>query len=251
MADSIAIPRQNPDIDLTQMTDARVALGRFGAGMPTRASQAFLLDHARARQAVWSTVDTDRLAKGLGGRGCETVIVDSQAQDRSTYIRRPDLGRLLSHGSAERLTVLGTGYDVAVVIADGLSSTAVELNAIPLAAGLMSRFASLHMALSPIIVARQARVALSDPVGEALRARIVVMLIGERPGLSASDSIGVYITHQPKAGTPDSSRNCISNVREGGLAIPQALDSIVALVTAIRQTGISGVGLKDAVAALR
>ncbi len=243
-----------PDtLDLREMTQARVALGRFGAGAPTKAALAFLLDHARAREAVWSSVDRNALLGGLADLGLDVVLVESLAKDRSSYIRRPDLGRSLSPASAARLKAAagdGAGFDVAIVVADGLSSSAVDFNAVPLVMELASRLQNSGLSLAPVILASQARVALSDPVGETLGAKIAIMLIGERPGLSSADSLGAYVTHSPTTGTPDSRRNCVSNIREGGLSAELAAESILNLVGGMIRTGISGVALKDAVARL-
>jgi ethanolamine ammonia-lyase small subunit len=242
-----------PPIDLKEMTDARVALGRFGAGLPTRATQSFLLDHARAREAVWSMVDRENLAQRLQELGLPSVLVESRAADRSTYVRRPDLGRQLSDASRARLEKLrgdNTPADITIVVADGLSSSAVETNAVVLIELLSARLGDRHLTLAPVVLVEQGRVALGDPIGEALRTKLTIMLIGERPGLSAADSLGAYITYTPKTGTPDSKRNCISNIRDGGLSGPVAAQAIVDLVMSSMKTGVSGVALKDAVAAL-
>lgn len=241
-----------PSIDMKEMTDARVALGRFGAGLPTRATQSFLLDHARAREAVWSMVDRAGLAERVAEMGMSSEMVESRAADRSTYVRRPDLGRQLSETSRARLEKLrgDTPSDIAIVVADGLSSSAVETNAVSLIALLAARLRDRHLTLAPVVLAEQGRVALGDPVGEALGAKLTIMLIGERPGLSAADSLGAYITFNPKTGTPDSKRNCISNIRDGSLSSPIAAQAIVDLVLSMIRTGISGVALKDAVASL-
>ncbi|WP_454624901.1 ethanolamine ammonia-lyase subunit EutC [Bradyrhizobium cenepequi] len=237
-------------VDLRQMTEARVLLGRFGAGLPTRAAQSFLLDHARARQAVWSAVDWASLRANLADLGLGTIEVESQAGDRGTYIRRPDLGRKLSPESAERLAGIRPGCDVVIVVADGLSASAIDVNAAPLVRAIVERLLSRRLSIAPLILASLARVALGDPVAEIIRARLSIMLIGERPGLSAADSVGVYMTCSPKTGTPDSRRNCISNIRDGGLRIDSAADAVVSLVADMLKTGISGVGLRDAVAGL-
>ncbi|MGF9564354.1 ethanolamine ammonia-lyase subunit EutC [Neorhizobium sp. JUb45] len=241
-----------PPIDLKEMTDARVALGRFGAGLPTRATQSFLLDHARAREAVWSLVDRENLAQRLQELGLPSVSVESCATDRSIYVRRPDLGRQLSEASRNSLETLRgeTTADIAIVVADGLSSSAVETNAVALIEPLAARLRALGLALAPIVLAEQGRVALGDPIGEALGARLTIVLIGERPGLSAADSLGAYITYDPLIGTPDSKRNCISNIRDGGLSCEIAAQAITDLVESAIRTRVSGVGLKDAVAKL-
>jgi len=236
--------------DLRQMTEARVRLGRFGAGLPTRAAQSFLLDHARARQAVWSEVDWDVLRGSLADLGLGIVEIESEARDRSTYLRRPDLGRKLSPGSAERLAGVRPDCDVVIVVADGLSARAIDSNAASLVRAVVERLSSRQLVVAPLMFAAQARVALADPVAEILRARVSIMLIGERPGLSAADSLGVYVTCSPKTGTPDSRRNCISNIRSGGLGIDAATEAVMALVGNMLRTGISGVGLREALAGL-
>ncbi|NEW94233.1 ethanolamine ammonia-lyase subunit EutC [Rhodopseudomonas sp. BR0M22] len=243
MAEDSLTRREPPAIDLRRMTEARVQLGRFGAGLPTRAAQAFLLDHARAREAVWSVVDWDRLVERLADLPVGTVAVESAAHDRSTFVRRPDLGRKLSDRSSHCLAGMPRGSDVAIVVGDGLSASAIDLNAAPLIRAVIGRLQLHRLAVAPIVLASQARVALGDAVGEALGARISIVMIGERPGLSAADSLGVYITYGPKTGTPDSRRNCISNIRRGGLSIEAAAESVVALVLDMIRTETSGVAL--------
>lgn len=240
-------------VDLAEMTDARVSLGRFGSGAPTRALLAFQLDHARAREAVWSTVNEDRLKAEIEALGLAAVSVESMAEDRGSYLRRPDLGRKLSTASTERLAALADSAgecDVVIAIADGLSSSAVDINAAALVKELMIRLCEKGLSLGPVTIARQARVALADEIGAILKARMTITLIGERPGLSAADSLGAYITYGPAIGTPDSRRNCVSNMRDGGLPMEQAAETIVGLVADMVRTGISGVGLKDALVQL-
>jgi ethanolamine ammonia-lyase small subunit len=230
--------------DLRQMTEARVLLGRFGAGLPTRAAQSFLLDHARARQAVWSEVDWKVLGSQLADLDIPIVEIQSEASDRSIYVRRPDLGRRLSCASAELISRQPSGSDVVIVIADGLSASAVEAQAVPLVRAIVTRLSARRLTVAPLVLASQARVALGDPVSEILEARVSIMLIGERPGLSAPDSLGVYMTLDPASGTPDSRRNCISNIRNGGLGIQLAADMVLALVSAMLTMGVSGIELK-------
>lgn len=249
------LPIIEPDttIDLREMTDARVALGRFGAGIPTRAAQAFLLDHARAREAVWATVDRTAIAGRLSELGFASICVESCAPDRSTYIRRPDQGRQLSENSRATLRTLTQGIspaDVSIIVADGLSSSAVETNAVALVEALSPRLRALGLSLGPVVLAEQARVALGDPIGEVLGARLTIVLVGERPGLSAADSLGAYITYAPQSGTPDSKRNCISNIRDGGLSCATAAKTVADLVSAIFSTRTSGVALKQELARL-
>lgn len=230
-------------LDLRQLTEARVQLGRFGAGLPTRAAQAFLLDHARAREAVWTAANWDALTERLADLPVEIVRVDSAAPDRSGYLRRPDLGRQLSERSAEALAGLRRGCDIAIIVGDGLSASAVDINAGPLIRSLWGRLEQQALSVAPVILASQARVAIGDPIGQILDAKVSIVLIGERPGLSAADSLGVYITYAPKPGTPDSRRNCISNIRGGGLSIDSAADAVVDLVRDMMRTETSGVAL--------
>ncbi|MDE1157464.1 MAG: ethanolamine ammonia-lyase subunit EutC [Neorhizobium sp.] len=237
-------------LDLKAMTDARVSLGRFGSGLPTKAQLSFLLDHARAREAVWTAADGEGLQSRFAALGLGVVAVESLAPERSVYVRRPDLGRQISERSQAALGEVTSTADVVIVVADGLSSSAVDINAVPLVEAIATRLGAIGLSLAPVVIAAQARVALADPVAEALGAKISIMLIGERPGLSAADSLGAYITFGPKSGTPDSRRNCISNIRDGGMAIPVAADAIVALLRDMLRTGISGVALKDAAARL-
>lgn len=240
-------------VDLADMTDARVSLGRFGSGAPTKALLAFQLDHARAREAVWSTVDEGRLEHEIEALGLDVIRVESRAPDRSSYLRRPDLGRRLSTASAERLAAMpgaSKGCDVVITVADGLSSSAVDINAVALIKELVVLLHKRGPTLGPLAVARQARVALSDEIGEILGATMTIALIGERPGLSAADSLGAYITYGPRVGTADSRRNCVSNMREGGLSMEQAAVTIAGLVFGMLNTGVSGVGLKEALAGL-
>lgn len=239
-------------LDLRQMTDARVSLGRHGAGLPTQAQLSFLLDHARAREAVWTSVNRVSLTERLKQAGFSAISVDSMAGDRSTYVRRPDLGRLLNPPSTESLKALAVGnsYDIAIIVADGLSSNAVDLNAVPLIEALVPKLTANNLQTAPIVLASQARVALGDPIGEALDATLTVLLVGERPGLSAADSLGAYITYGPKPGNADSARNCVSNIRDGGLPIGEAAAIIASLVRDMVRTQISGVALKAAIAKL-
>jgi ethanolamine ammonia-lyase small subunit len=238
--------------DLRSMTDARVSLGRHGGGLPTQAQLSFLLDHARAREAVWASVEWTVLTERLEQAGLAVVQADSLAENRSIYVRRPDLGRLLSEDAEKRLKGLAAGkdYDIAIIVADGLSSSAVDINAVPLIAALIPKLVSLGLKPAPVVLANQARVAIGDPVGRALGAKLSIVLVGERPGLSAADSLGAYVTLDPKPGTSDSCRNCVSNIRDGGLAIHEAADTIVSLVRDMLRTNVSGVALKAAVSKL-
>ncbi|SEH59728.1 Ethanolamine ammonia-lyase light chain [Methylobacterium sp. 275MFSha3.1] len=230
--------------ELRGLTQARIALGAHGAGLPTGAALAFGLDHARAREAVWTPLDVAAIREGLRAQGLDAVEVRSAVADRAEYLRRPDRGRTLDPESGSVLDGHGPGFDVAIVIADGLSATAVALNAVPAAAALAARVRRAGWRLAPVVVASQGRVAIGDPIGARLGARCVVVLIGERPGLSASDSLGCYVTYGPAPGLPDSRRNCISNIREGGLAVEVAAAQMEALLRAMLAQGTSGVALR-------
>ncbi|GAA0296073.1 ethanolamine ammonia-lyase subunit EutC [Sphingomonas oligophenolica] len=238
----MAEPPVRPDVAtrLRAVTQARIALGRAGQALPTRAMLDFELAHARARDAVEAVFDTTGFSAAIGGRA--VIEVASRAPDHVTYLQRPDLGRRLAEADAARLAP--TGDEAAFVIGDGLSATAVQAHAAPLLRALFERLAGWRIA--PVVLARHARVALGDEIGALLGVDLVVMLIGERPGLSAPDSLGAYITWQPRPGRLDSERNCVSNIRPPhGLDYAQAADSIAWLMAAARTRRLTGVKLKD------
>ncbi|MEX3785020.1 ethanolamine ammonia-lyase subunit EutC [Paraburkholderia sp. BR14374] len=229
---------------LRRFTRARIALGRAGNSLPTAPLLAFNLAHAQARDAVHHPLDADALHAQLQEQGFNTLDVHSAAPDREHYLRRPDLGRRLSDESRTTLARLPTQLnDVLFVIGDGLSAFAASKQAVPLLQAIHPKLAD--WTIGPVVVARQARVALGDEIGELLDAKIVVMLIGERPGLSSPDSLGIYITYAPKVGCSDAQRNCISNVRPEGLDYPQAAHKLHYLLTQARTLRLTGVGLKD------
>jgi ethanolamine ammonia-lyase small subunit len=189
----------------------------------------------------------DALLRGLDERGLDTLQVDSAAADRASYLQRPDLGRRLSPHSRAAVDAVAqqSAPDLVLVIGDGLSTAAIHANALPLLDALLPLCQAQHWRLAPVVVANQARVALADEVGECLGARVSVHLIGERPGLSAADSMGIYLTYAPRVGRRDAERNCISNIRNGGLDFTQAASLLVRLLTLSLQRGLSGVALKD------
>jgi ethanolamine ammonia-lyase small subunit len=231
----------DPFARLRAMTSARVALGRSGAGLPTRPLLEFQRDHALARDAVHTPFDPGRVADAVAPRPVLTVA--SRAADRGVYLRRPDLGRRLDLAGTAALTP--GDWDLAVVIADGLSAPAVHAHAAPVAARLFDRLVGWRVA--PVVLASMARVALGDEIGARLGARMVVVLIGERPGLSAPDSLGAYLTWNPAVGRLDSERNCVSNIRPPhGLSYDAAADTLDWLIRAARERCLTGVGLKDA-----
>jgi len=225
-------------------TAARIALGRTGASLPTREVLAFDLAHAQARDAVLIPLDVAMLKATLAAEGWNTLEVHSRAPDRNAYLARPDWGRRLAADSLATLRAAAPeeGFDVVLVVSDGLSSTAIERQIPALLFALGPLLADLKVA--PIVIATQARVALADEVGEALGARLAVSLIGERPGLSAADSLGAYVTYDPHVGRHDGQRNCISNIRPEGLAPAEAAQQINLLIRASRLALCSGVGLR-------
>jgi ethanolamine ammonia-lyase small subunit len=242
--------QDEPWADLRRFTAARIALPRSGASLATVPLLEFRLAHARARDAVHAPFDAARLCAELAPLGLPVLTVASAAQDRQQYLMRPDLGRRLADDGAALLAAqagggrdVGSGYDVAFVIADGLSARAVAAHAQPLLADVLPRLADLRIA--PLVVARLGRVALGDAVANALGAEIAVMLIGERPGLSAPDSMGAYLTFAPTPHTTDAERNCISNIRPEGLSYADAALKLVHLIRAMRARRLSGVALKD------
>ncbi len=239
-------PPRDPWVALAARTPARIALGRTGASLPTREVLALALAHARARDAVWTPLDAAPLIDGLAALGLSPIEVASEAADRATYLRRPDHGRRLNAASRAALErIADAPCDLALVIADGLSAAAVHAHAVPLVAALLPLIASLGLTLTPAVVATQARVALGDEVGSRLGARLVAVLIGERPGLSAPDSLGVYLTCNPSPGRTDAERNCLSNVRAAGLSYDQAAFKLAWLVREALRRGETGVRLKD------
>ena len=232
--------------DLRHLTPARVGLGRAGAGLPTEALLAFTLDHARARDAVHTAFDVAGLMQGLGDLGLEVADVRSRAGDREDYLRRPDLGRMLDEASQQSLTSRnGAPCRLAIVVGDGLSPSAVNTHAVELIRGLILRLAFDGIDIGCAVVAAGARVALGDEIGAILGARMLLMLIGERPGLSTPDSLGAYLTFAPRIGLTDAARNCISNIHRGGLGYDEAAAKIAWLVREGLVREVTGVALKD------
>lgn len=242
-----AAPAPDPWVALKAFTAARIALGRAGTSVPLQASLAFKLAHAHARDAVYSTLATDNLLAGLQDLQGEIYQVASQANNRQGYLQRPDWGRRLAEASRALLTEQAPAetYDIALMLADGLSATAINEHALPLLHLLLPKLRQAGFHLAPVTLAEQARVALGDEVGELLRARLVLVLIGERPGLSAPDSLGAYFTFAPRVGLTDEARNCISNIRPEGLPYPQAAAKLSFLLQESLKLKLSGVGLKD------
>ncbi len=224
------------------LTAARIGLVRSGASLGTVPLLEFRLAHARARDAVQHGLATPPELEALG---LPVVTVRSQAADRRTFLMRPDLGRALDAAAGPALAVHAGPHDLAVIVADGLSALAVERHAAPVLAALLPALRTGGWALAPLVVAHQARVALGDAVARALRAGAALVLIGERPGLSAPDSLGAYLTWAPTAGTTDADRNCVSNIRPDGLGYQDAAWKLAFLLDRMRTIGGSGVRLKD------
>ena len=248
----------NPWAALRRFTSARIALGRAGVSQPTQPQLAFQLAHAQARDAVHLALDMAALQAALQALGLGCLILHSAAPDRDTYLQRPDLGRRLDAVSRRKLLDHADGdvaesgvasdarrHDVAFVVADGLSALAVGSHALPFLQGLLPRLHAEGWRIAPLSLVAQGRVAVADEIGELLGARMVVILIGERPGLSSPDSMGLYMTWTPRVGLSDASRNCISNVRPAGMDLKQAADKLHWLMGEARRRELSGVALKD------
>jgi ethanolamine ammonia-lyase small subunit len=232
--------------DLRDLTPARVGLGRAGASMPTKALLEFTLDHARARDAVHAAFDVFGLISGLGDLGLAASDLSSRARNRQDYLRRPDLGRMLDPDSRQLLAGRNDGpCRLAIVIGDGLSPSAVNAHAIGLVRSLIPRLAADGIEIGAAVVASGARVALGDEIGGFLGARMIVMLIGERPGLSAPDSLGAYLTFAPRPGLTDAERNCVSNIHGSGLGYDEAALRIGWLIREGLARELTGVALKD------
>ena len=227
---------------LREFTPARVDLGRTGHSLPTSELLDFQLAHAKARDAVHLPLDVTSLILELKQKNIPCVMLASEANDRITYLHRPDLGRRLNAESREQLAPLKSGYDAAFVIADGLSALAVHRHAAPL---LELVLAKLDWNIAPVAIVEQGRVGIGDEIGELLGSKLAVVLIGERPGLSSPDSLGIYLTWQPRAGCTDADRNCISNIRAEGLGYGLAAHKLLFLMNESRRLKLSGVQLKE------
>ena len=240
---------QNPWLELRRLTPARIALGRTGTSLPTRAQLDFQFAHAQARDAVHLPFDHAGLSAQLSERGRESLLLHSAATDRNSYLQRPDLGRKLSEDSAQRLRDHAQAYpggvDLVIVVADGLSALAVHRHTLPFLTRLEEQMSADGWSAAPVVLVEQGRVAVGDEIGQLLGAKMVVMLIGERPGLSSPDSLGLYFTYNPKVGLTDAYRNCISNVRLEGLSYGMAAHRLLYLMREACRRQLSGVNLKD------
>ena len=247
---------RNPWRRLRSFTDARIGLGRAGISLPTSRLLEFQLAHAQARDAVHWPLDVPALCEQLANCGepvpaGEPIALHTRAEHRTMYLQRPDLGRRLDEASVERLSQTGddhgAAFDLALVVVDGLSARAVQEHAAPFISALAEALAEddATWRIAPLTVVEQGRVAIGDEIGERLNARAVVVLVGERPGLSSPDSLGLYLTGGPRVGVTDADRNCISNVRPAGLALTEAARRLRYLLREARERELSGVALKD------
>ncbi|MGJ8645603.1 MAG: ethanolamine ammonia-lyase subunit EutC [Marinomonas colpomeniae] len=253
---------ENPWQKLNAFTDARVGLGRAGVSVPTKHLLAFQLAHAQAIDAVHTQLDTKQLATTLTEQDwapdCAPLILHSRATDRATYLQRPDYGRRLDYQSAnildEHTAMNQQPYDLVIAVVDGLSSLAIEKNTVSFLNALFTHLKKPESAendtesnwsIAPICIVKQGRVAIGDDICQRLNAKCVLVLIGERPGLSSPDSLGLYLTWEGKTGLTDASRNCISNIRPAGLVYQEAARKAFYLLNEARTLKLSGVKLKD------
>ncbi|MGE8154930.1 ethanolamine ammonia-lyase subunit EutC [Pseudomonas vancouverensis] len=247
--EKIPFDPHNPWLELRRLTPARIALGRTGTSIPTRAQLDFQYAHAQARDAVHLPFEHAALRQQLAERGHDCLLLHSAAPDRNTYLQRPDLGRKLSDASAQALNDHVAdhpgGVDLVIVVADGLSALAVHRHTLPFLARLEEQISAEGWSVAPVVLVEQGRVAIADEIGERLGAKMSVILIGERPGLSSPDSLGLYFTYNPKVGLTDAWRNCISNVRLEGLSYGMAAHRLLYLMREACRRQLSGVNLKD------
>jgi len=231
---------------LQSFTNARIALGRTGISVPLKETLQFKMAHAHARDAVFSMLDKNALIDSLEKIHQPYFLLHSKANDRNEYLHRPDLGRRLNDDSIKQLeTFNNKGFDVAFVIADGLSATAINTHAILVFKLIKEKFVAANISFAPVGIVKEGRVAIADEIGALLKCKLSLILIGERPGLSSPDSMGAYITYNPKQGLTDESRNCISNIRPEGLNYQAAADKIFFLIKESLRLKLSGVKLKD------
>jgi ethanolamine ammonia-lyase small subunit len=255
VSDPSQVVVSNPWHALREHTDARIALGRAGVSQPTAPQLAFQAAHAQARDAVHLPLDVHAMRVALQSFGLGLLELHSAAQSRQVYLQRPDLGRRLGEASAAQLRAWsatqpppqadGRRVDLAVAVADGLSALAVHRQAVPLLSALLPLLQGEGFSLAPLVLVTQGRVAIADEIGQGLGARLVLMLLGERPGLSSPDSLGAYLTWAPAVGLTDAARNCVSNIRPAGLAPTLAAQRLAWLLRKARASELSGVDLKD------
>ncbi|WP_163132906.1 ethanolamine ammonia-lyase subunit EutC [Agarivorans sp. Alg241-V36] len=244
-SDEFELVTANPWQVLKAFTDARIALGRAGSSLPTQAHLQFQLDHAKARDAVLTPLDYSVLIGRLAGFNLGVQHLQSQAGSRAEYLQRPDLGRRLNKASYDTLAKHNNAYDIALVVTEGLSSRAISENAEALLAALIPKLKGLALSIAPIVVVEQGRVGVGDDVAQALGVKMVAILVGERPGLSSPDSLGIYFTYQAYPGIEEAKRNCLSNIRQAGMSVEDAAFRLSYLIEQANKLGYSGVALKD------
>jgi ethanolamine ammonia-lyase small subunit len=232
---------------LRTFTEARIALGRTGVSMPIQESLSFKMCHANARDAVHEKMDPHLLIEQLRPLNHPIIQLHSKAIDRAQYLLRPDLGRRLNEISIERIKeeIHQENFDISIIISDGLSATAVHRNIAALMMVLFPMLKPFSCTISPLFLVEQGRVAISDEIGAACHSKLSIILLGERPGLSSPDSLGIYLTYGPKIGNTDVMRNCISNIREKGLSYLDAANKLCLLIKESLRLQLSGVALKD------
>ena len=252
MNDNKQIIPQDPWQNLKQFTPARIALGRSGISLPTKASLEFKLAHALARDAVNVPLDFESIEHRLNKRGYQSLMLKTQAENQRLYLQRPDLGRLLSESALECLKkITPVKNDAVVVVADGLSSKAIDHHGEPFLSLLLPELQAMGYTSPPVCLVQHGRVAIGDDIAQHFAARLCIVLIGERPGLSSPDSMGIYFTYQAQPGiSTDADRNCISNIHNNGLGYVQALQKLLYLIKASETLKISGVNLKEQAASL-
>lgn len=238
---------KDPWFNLRRFTHARIGLGHVGGATPTSAQLEFQLAHAMARDAVRQPWHEESFVETITNRGWQPLLLSTPIVNRDQYLCRPDLGRCLEPSSRERLQSLQQSpLDVALVVSNGLSSTAIERHGPGLLEAIMAAYASSGLSVGPVCLAPNARVAVADEIGALLKARLSVIIVGERPGLSAADSLGVYLTYSPRIGNTDAERNCLSNIRPpSGLSYQDAAAKLAYLSMQALRRGVSGVALKD------
>lgn len=235
---------KTPHDFLKQYTDARIGLGIKGSSLPTQQLMAFNLACAEAKDAVKSELNLEQLATQIESIGEECIMLQSSCSSKTEYLQRPDLGRKLAIESKTRIPT-NIAKDIAIVVCDGLAANAISTNAFDFIKLFLAEIQKCQYTLSPISLVKYGRVAIGDDVGDSLKSKLVIVLIGERPGLSATDSMGIYLTFHPKIGLTDDKRNCISNIRPKGLPIAFAVDKLIYLINEAFRLQLSGVDLKD------
>jgi ethanolamine ammonia-lyase small subunit len=241
----VSLIKTDPLISLKEFTAARIAIGRVGTSIPLKEFQEFKLAHAHARDAVYSVLDIEGISNNLKVFKVPVLHLHSTAASRHKYLTRPDLGRQLDEESTVQLKDFSANADIAIIIADGLSATAVNENAFSLLEILIPMLLDAKLKLAPLCLVEQGRVAIGDDIAYGLNAKFSIVLIGERPGLSSADSMGAYLTYNPRPGLTDESRNCVSNIRQQGLTPKPAADKIFYLINEAFKRKVSGVTLKD------